>query len=127
MTLSAPSDEIITVHYITTDDSATAGQDYESAEGTLTFSPGDTTQTIPVTITNDDTDEPDEFVQLTVTSLFGAPQTATLTINDDDEPPTVGFSQAGYTVGESGGSAPITVALSAPSSKVVTVPNVKVT
>ncbi|MBK6593923.1 MAG: hypothetical protein IPG23_14955 [Burkholderiales bacterium] len=53
VTLSAVSAQTITVAYNTTDGTATAGADYTSATGTLTFAPGTTAQTISVPITND--------------------------------------------------------------------------
>jgi hypothetical protein len=42
VTLSAVSAQTITVAYNTTDGTATAGADYTSATGTLTFAPGTT-------------------------------------------------------------------------------------
>lgn len=40
VTLSAPSAVPVTVRYATADGTATAGQDYQAASGTLTFAPG---------------------------------------------------------------------------------------
>ena len=53
VTLSTPSSSPVTVRYNTIDGTATAGQDYTATSGTLTFAPGQTTQTITVAITND--------------------------------------------------------------------------
>ncbi|MBK6593930.1 MAG: hypothetical protein IPG23_15005 [Burkholderiales bacterium] len=53
VTLSAASAQTVTVAYNTSNGTATAGADYTSATGTLTFAPGTTSQTISVPITND--------------------------------------------------------------------------
>ena len=54
VTLSEASTSTVTVDYTTQDGTgstaATAPRDYEAASGTLTFSPGETSKTIPVTI-----------------------------------------------------------------------------
>ena len=46
VSLSSASSEPISVQYSTTDGSATAGEDYLSATGTLTFAPGETEKSI---------------------------------------------------------------------------------
>ena len=48
--LSAPSEDVVTVDFTTEDYTAIAGTDYASAAGTLTFEPGETTQTIVVDV-----------------------------------------------------------------------------
>ncbi|GCE14439.1 beta strand repeat-containing protein [Tengunoibacter tsumagoiensis] len=51
VTLTAPSTSPITVNYTTKDGSATvANGDYTAASGSLTFNPGDTSKTIPITV-----------------------------------------------------------------------------
>src|SRR5207244_1388612 len=57
VTLSNPTQSIVTVDYATAPDTATAGVDYVSTSGTLTFAPGDTTQTITVVVNGDLVDE----------------------------------------------------------------------
>jgi hypothetical protein len=88
-TLSAVSELTVTVTYGTSNGSAIAGSDYVPANGTLTFEPGiTTTQTFTVTIIDDMGEEPDETLSLTlsnpVSATLGTPDTATLTIVDDD-------------------------------------------
>jgi|GEM_PF-4035088 len=46
----APSNSTVTVHYATTNGSATAGTDYTTTSGTLTFGPGQTARNIVVPI-----------------------------------------------------------------------------
>jgi hypothetical protein len=48
--LSSASTSPVTVQYATADGTAIAGTDYTAASGTLTFAPGTTTETVPVTI-----------------------------------------------------------------------------
>ena len=121
VTLSAPAGQTVTVDYTTGDGSAVEGDDYTQQNGTLTFLPGQTTQTFTVGILDDTLDEPDETVTLSLTAPqnaeLGSTDTAVLTIDDDDPPPRVSFQQATYEVGEDEGSVRVTVVLDAPSGK----------
>src|SRR5262249_7029185 len=56
--LSAPSGETTTVQYATADGSASVGSDYYPASGTLTFAPGQTSQTVNVPVIGDPTYDP---------------------------------------------------------------------
>jgi hypothetical protein len=79
-----------TVDYSTANGTATAGSDYTSASGTLTFTHfGPLSQTFTVSITDDLVIENNETVNLTLSNptgdlTLGSPSTATLTINDND-------------------------------------------
>ena len=60
--LFGSSEETITVNYSTENDTAVAGIDYEEASDTLTFAPGETEQTISVSILSDsEADGGEEF------------------------------------------------------------------
>ena len=88
VTLDPAADDTVTVDYATSDGSATAGEDYEAASGTLTFNAGDTTKTVSVSITDDADDEENEELTLTLSNAAGATiedATASGTIEDDDE------------------------------------------
>lgn len=79
----------VTVHYATSNGSATAGADYTATSGTLTFAADQTSATFEVPILNDRSDEPNETVTLQLSApggggTLGTPTTATLTIIDDD-------------------------------------------
>ncbi|MGB0383995.1 MAG: Calx-beta domain-containing protein [Ardenticatenaceae bacterium] len=124
VTLSAPSPQDITVEYATTDDTATAGEDYTSKSGSLSILAGNAHGVIPVTVHGDSLDEENERFLLTLsnpTNATLADSQASGTILDDDEPPTVDFSAASYTVDEDAGSLTISVSLSAMSAKTVSV------
>jgi probable HAF family extracellular repeat protein len=65
VTLSAAYDQPVTVHFATTDGTATASDnDYAATSGTLTFAPGQTVQTVTVTIKGDKKKEADESFYL---------------------------------------------------------------
>ncbi|HEV2706792.1 MAG TPA: Calx-beta domain-containing protein [Pyrinomonadaceae bacterium] len=53
VTLSAASAQLITLDYETEDGTAQAGSDYEQTASALTFNPGETVKTVPVTINSD--------------------------------------------------------------------------
>ncbi|MFW5942118.1 MAG: Calx-beta domain-containing protein [Chloroflexota bacterium] len=78
----------VQVAYETADGTATAGSDYTESSGDLTIPAGSTEATFEVPILDDDEAEPDETVLLTLGDPQGAaltaPETATLTIIDDD-------------------------------------------
>jgi CSLREA domain-containing protein len=87
VTLSAASASTVTVGFATADGSANAGSDYSGISGTLTFTPGVTTQTISVSVNGDTTVEPNE----TLSVNLAAPTNATIAsgsgtgtiVNDD--------------------------------------------
>jgi len=124
VTLNMTSNLTITVDYATSDDTAEAGVDYTATSGTLTFSPGDTSQNFTVPILDDELEEDKETVTLTLSdpsnASLGGTNPATLNIIDD-EGPVVDFSSSTYSVAEDAGSATITVTLTPTSENVVTV------
>ena len=126
--LSAASEKQITVAYAMGTGTATAGEDYTAlADGTLTFAPGTTSQTLAVSITGDETDEPDETVVITLRDLTNATFTGgatTLTgtgriINDDPVVATLVLSPEA--ISEAGGITTVTATLSTPEGAAVTI------
>src|SRR5262249_11294861 len=102
------------VNYATVNGNALAGSDYLANQGTLTFQPGTTTQTISVAVNGDAMPEPDEnfFVVLnnSVNATIGKGRAAGVIVDDDGTAqPTLQFSNPNYSVDESGGKAEITV------------------
>ena len=121
VSLSAASSQQVTVQYATSGGTATSGTDFTSESGTLTFGTNETTKTVSVSSTDDAVDEDDETFTLTLSSPANATMgdaTATGTIRDDDDLPTVSVSDASAT---EGGTVEFTVSLSAASAKQVTV------
>ena len=102
VTLSRSRTEETSVEYATSDGSATEGEDYEEASGTLTFNAGETSKTIEVTVLDDAHDEGEETMTLTLSSPSGARlgrATATGTIENDDPMPQAWVVRFGRTVG----------------------------
>jgi hypothetical protein len=61
VTLSDSSDQSVTVHYATVDDTAKAGRDYTAVSGALTFAPGEVSREISVPIQKMVTATPENF------------------------------------------------------------------
>ncbi|MEC5127715.1 Calx-beta domain-containing protein, partial [Verrucomicrobiales bacterium BCK34] len=95
VTLDNVAQEPITVDFATADGTATAGSDYVTQSGTLTFAAGETTKTISVVVNGDEVVEGNEtvLVNLTDPKFDGATDATRVvigdaqgvgTINDDD-------------------------------------------
>ena len=83
----------VVVSYSTGGDGADDRSDYTTARGTLRFAPGESSKSFTVSVTNDNTVEGDETLNLALHDLRGpaaldAPASTTLTIVDDDEHPS---------------------------------------
>lgn len=72
VSLSAPSDQVVTVNFATANGTAIAGPDYVATSGTLTFNPGETTRTISVAVV-DPTSLPDKYFYVNLTDATNAP------------------------------------------------------
>lgn len=114
-----------TVHYATSDGSAVAPGDYGSTSGDLTFAPGETSKNVTVPITDDNVFEASEnfgvILSVPGNATLGSPSTATVTIADNDPPPTVQFNPATYSVSEGNASATLTVTKVGPTAVNATV------
>lgn len=123
VTLTPASTSIVTVQYSTNAGSAVGGQDYFGTTGTLTFNPGDTSQTYSVTLVNDSVPEATESFTARIFNPSGATMganTAPVTINDDDSGAAT-LNVQPLTVSESVGQATVEVTLSPAASSAVTV------
>jgi hypothetical protein len=78
VTLSAAYDQVVTVSYRTVNGTATAGSDYTSSSGTITFAPGETTKTITILVKGDNKRESNETFYV---ELFGLSSNALFTRN----------------------------------------------
>ena len=126
VSLSAPSGLPITVDFATADGSATtADGDYLAANGTVTFAPGDTSESVAITVNGDMTFEPHEMFTVDLSN----PQNATIvdgqgvgTILNDDDPPSILISDLAAFEGNAGTTDFVfTASLSNPSSQAITV------
>src|SRR5262249_42945330 len=72
VTLLGASTDTVTVNYATADGSAAAGSDFEAVSGTLTFNPGESSQTITVLVDGDTRDEFDEGFSVILSSPANA-------------------------------------------------------
>jgi len=114
VTLSAPSPQDIFVVYVTLNDTAISGLDYQRVFGnTLVIPAGATSRTLTVRVFSDFQIEPDEqfFV------VLQSPQNATIangqgtgTITNDDSNGKLQFSSQAYSATEDAGSVTISVA-----------------
>ena len=89
VSLNQSSLQTVTVDYATSNDTAAAGADYTAASGTVTFSPGDTSKDISVSITDDDLDEDNETFKVTLSNpsngqIASGTGEVSITITDDD-------------------------------------------
>lgn len=103
VTLSRAASEAVTVDYATSDGTATAGSDYTETSGTLTFAPGDLSETVSVPVLADGVDEMDETFTLTLGNPSGgdaylADDAATGTIESDDPMPRAWMARFGRKV-----------------------------
>ncbi|MEY2518221.1 MAG: large repetitive protein, partial [bacterium] len=99
LTLSSAAVGNETVAWATSNGTATAGSDYTAASGIATFAAGATTATISVTVIGDATVEPNETFTVTLSNptgslTLGSPSSATVTITNDDAPPSVSIAGA---------------------------------
>lgn len=127
VTRTGDTSQAVTVNYSTSDGTALAGSDYTPAQGTLTFQPGESRQTIDVFVNNDGLNEPIETVHLLLGNpqvagdptgmggstnvMLGAQATATLHIVSDNvvRPGSFAFDSSVFQVNEAAGTVTITV------------------
>lgn len=125
VTLSAPSNQEVTVQASTTNGTAKAPGDYTGTVTNLTFAPGQTSRTVIVPVVGDALDEINEAFYV----FLSSPGNAELgkargvgTITDDDAAPSITIDNLSIGEGNSGQRlAVVRLNLSAPSGKVVRV------
>ncbi|UPY36285.1 Calx-beta domain-containing protein [Sediminicoccus sp. KRV36] len=127
LTLSKASTETVTVRYASEDVTAKGGVDYEVLSGTVTFAPGETSQTIHAHLLGDTVVEGNESYRI----RLSAPTNATIAdglgivtvTNDDAAPlPALSIADASIVEGHSGTKMlNVTVTLSKASAAAVTV------
>ncbi|WP_435540421.1 Calx-beta domain-containing protein [Azospirillum sp. ST 5-10] len=119
LSAAAATDTMVT---LTTAGTATGGgTDYSLSATTLTIAAGQTVATATVTGVDDAFNDEAETVVVDISGVSGGdgaaesgtPQSATLTITDDDPAPTVTLTSSGSSLAENGGVATVTATLSA--------------
>lgn len=125
VSLSVESGQVVSAQFATSDVTALAGIDYAATSGTVTFQPGETSQTIAIEVFGDTVFEPDETFQFTLSDPLGATiddGQAIGTIVNDDPIPSISIANVSQTEGDSGTTSMVfTVSLSNASSEVITV------
>ena len=125
VSLSGQAQGSTTVHYATGNGSAQAGSDYTAASGTIEI-PGKTSSvTFSIDILNDSIYEAaNESFTITLSDPSGATistDTATVTITDNEDTPSIGFSVAAFSAAENAGTGTLQVVLSGAVQGPVTV------
>ncbi len=121
-TLSQKSGRTVKVNWATDADTAHAGRDYVSKQGTLVFAPGTLTQTFTVDIIGDTINEGDETFDIDLTnptldtSANVSGPAPVVTITDDDALPTVSFDDVAAKEGDAGNALLLPIKLSNASS-----------
>ncbi|URW75668.1 hypothetical protein M9980_00045 [Sphingomonas donggukensis] len=103
-----------TVGYTIAPGTAGASDYVAAASGTVDFAEGETSKTIPVSITGDYLIEGNESFTVTLSSVGGSSISgtngiATVTITDNDQGGTIAFQAGSYTVNEADGTATLTL------------------
>ncbi len=121
------SNSSITVDYSTANGTATAGSDYTTTSGQLTFAPGETAKTIAIPITDDGSTEQVESFTLglsnpTLATIADGSGTVWIGASDGTATSQPGISiSPDLVVGESDGFVDLVVSLSQPGQNQVTV------
>jgi hypothetical protein len=104
----------VSVDYKTEDGTAKAGSDYTAASGTLTFGPGQLSRAITIAVEKDSIAEGIETFTVALSNpvggaKLGSPNTAAVSIFDEEPAGVVQFARAEYLTSERAGTATITV------------------
>ena len=121
LVLSAPSDIGASVDFVV-GGTAVEGRDYTILNGThhISFNPGETSATIYLSYVNNAIYDGNRTIQFTLLpgpffAVLGARTVHTLTVIDNDLPPTASFANTSTSFGEATTSPTIPVVLSAPA------------
>jgi len=124
VTLSAPFAHTVSAQCRVSGGTSTGGVDRVCQPRVITFAPGETMTTVPITIFNDTQGEPDETVILSLSdvsrALSGAPASHIYTIHDND-PPVIQFESDRSWGSETTSPARLAVSLSIPWTDPVSV------
>ena len=123
VSLDQPVQASVSVDFATADQTASNPDDYQTTSGTLTFNPGEQTQTISVSLVNSNLVELDETFLINLTNLQAigsdvilTDDQSTVTIADDDQ---ALISINDISVNEDAGTATLTVSLDSPVDSII--------
>src|SRR3954454_19867562 len=123
--LSAASASTVTASFATASGTGTSGTDFTANSGTVTFTAGQTTQTLTVSVLGDVTPEPDETLLVNLTGPVNATIGGSVgvgTIKNDDALPALSISDVTLAEGNSGATSfNFTVTLTPASAFPVTI------
>ncbi len=126
ISLSAPAATIVTVSYATAGGTATAGSDFATQSGLISFAPGETSKSISVDVYGDTVYEANETFSIVLSNASSnaaiktASASGTIT-NDDAQPAPRTLAIASVAALENAGVFVFTVTLSTPSATTVSV------
>ena len=120
--LSRATDQVVTVQYASSDDTAEAGLDYTASRGVVIFDPGATRGVVEIKLLDDQLPEEHETFKVTLSNatrnVIIAQGTGTGTIQDDDGRATLRVEDA--QVQTEAGAVQFRVSLSHPQRRMVT-------
>ena len=123
--LAGSSENIITIGYNISAETAVLGSDYETTSGTLTFDPGVSSQVIKIPLIDNSVNEGDETLSVILSNVSngvpGSPIVAQLVIKDDDPLPIANLTTTSQNVNENDGEVTLTVQLNTVSDQTVEV------
>jgi VCBS repeat-containing protein len=121
--LSAPSGLPVTVDFATASGTATAGSDYQSQTGTLSFAPGEVNKTVSVAVNGDTVNEPNEtfFVNLSNAQNASIADNQGIGSIQNDDSPVVQFSSSAYGASEGAGHVDIIITRTGDTSATISV------
>jgi predicted extracellular nuclease len=102
VSLDRPSAQTVSGTFATQNGSATSPADYQGTSGPVTFAPGDTSETVNVTVNGDLLDESDETFFVNLTGFGGSPVQGQGTILDNDPLPLLTVSDVSVVEGDAG-------------------------
>ena len=124
-TLSTISGRSVTVNLGYTGTATGTGTDYTASSASIVITAGNLTNTATITAVQDTLDEVDETVIVDVSSVTNGTESGTqqqtVTITDDDTPPTIQFTSTTGSGSEGTTPANLELSLSTASSKEITV------
>ncbi len=123
VTLDKAAESDVTIHYATSNGTASSGSDYTAVSGDLAILAGETSGSISVPILNDSIYEGNETFTVTLSSPVNAElstASTTVTVTDDENAPVISFDPLSITANESTAAVTLIATISVPCQNAVT-------